>query len=363
MIWLVAAIAALALPAVAVATQKHHPKKCPHGKHRSGRQCVKAHVARGPQGPAGAAGSPGTPGSPGAAGQKGDTGEQGVQGTSGPEGPQGSPGATGSQGANGAPGAPGATGPQGNPGAPGSPGGAGPQGPAGPAGPPGPPAPTNPLVYDNITPESRIANPPSLGYAATGTTQFGSQIVLAKEGGTTDPEVEVLMSVWSCESGGEATCVTVDPSATFAAPLTLNVYEVTYENAVGQLLATETQTFDLHYRPTTDLTCPDGTSFKASDGHCQHGLPQTVKFDLTGKIPHKAIVAVGFTPTTTALDSLNVAVEGPPTIGQNPVESGGAVYWDSQWFGEKTSTFRLDETPGEWFIGESQIAARVISTE
>lgn len=290
---LIAALALLVVPVGASAAQHHAPKKCPKGKHRNGKKCVKNQVVRGPQGPAG------------------------------------SIGATGAQGE------------------------------AGPVGPPADVTPAGPSVaYDNIAPESLIDNPVSLGYAATGTTEFGSQIAFGREGGVTDPEVEVLMSVWTCESGEwNAGCLTLDPEATFPAELTLNVYEVTYENQVGALLASATETFDLRYRPTSDPTCSDPTSFKASDGHCQHGLPQSVVFDgLTGTLPHRVIVSVAFSPSGPT-NSLNVGVEGPASVGVNPLEQREGIYWDSP------GPFSLEEFSGEWQPGESQIAAKVTATQ
>lgn len=334
------------------ASAAHHPKPihCKSGFHRNGKKCVKN-----PPGP-----QKGETGAQGPKGDNGSNGTNGKDGTNGVNGKDGTNGTTGIDGEDGAPGAPGAPGSPGAPGAPGSPGAPGAPGEKGEQGEQGPPAPTNPVAYANITPETRIDNTPSLGYAATGTTEFGSQIAFGREGGVTDPSaVEVLMSVWTCETGEwNAGCSTVDPLATFAAPLTLNVYAVGSENSVGALLATQSKTFDLNYRPTADPTCGSPTQFKAADGHCQNGSPQGVVFDgITGALPHRVIVSVAFTPSGPT-DSLNVGVEGPPSIGTNPLEAREGVYWNSLWFGNKTGVFSLDET-GEWPVGESPIAIKV----
>lgn len=125
---LVALFAFAPMASAAKPHHKHHVLKCKPPKHRNGHQCVNK-PSRGPRGPQGPAGPQGNPG------------------------PAGPAGADGTNGSNGAPGETGSTGPQ---------------------GPQGEPAPVSPLAYDNITPESRIDNPVSLGYAATGTTEFGS---------------------------------------------------------------------------------------------------------------------------------------------------------------------------------------------
>lgn len=66
----------------------HKAKKCPAGKHRNGKKCVKNKVASGPQGPQGTTGQPGpagTTGAPGPAGQNGAQGPAGPVGLAGPE--------------------------------------------------------------------------------------------------------------------------------------------------------------------------------------------------------------------------------------------------------------------------------------
>lgn len=246
-------------------------------------------------------------------------------------------------------------GPQGSQGPAGTPGITGPQGPTGPEGPEGQPPAPSPLVYDNITPESRVANPVSLGYAATGTTEFGSQIALGREGGVVNPEVEVLMSSWTCETGEwNIGCTTTDPSATFDAELTLNVYEVGFGNTVGSLIISQTDTFAIPFRPTSDPTCLSVTQYRATNGKCYNGFPTPVSFDLSASLPHNVIVSVEFTPSGDT-NSLNVGLEGPPTIGHNPLDGLEGIYWDSTSY--NTGTFELD-TSNEFGPGE-QIAARI----
>jgi hypothetical protein len=240
------------------------------------------------------------------------------------------------------------------PGPQGQTGAAGPTGPTGPEGPQGESAPVSPFTYDNIEPASFIDNPVSLGYAATGTTEFGSQIVNTEE--VSNAEVEVLLSSWTCEEGEwNNDCVTNDPAATFPAELTLNVYSVTYENKVGSLLSETTETFNVPYRPTSDCLT-DTTKFVGIDGKCNHGLPVPVNFVTGDNLPRKVIVTVSFTPSGPT-DSLNVGVEGPASVGQNPLESREGVYWNSLWFGTQTGLLRLEEFTGEWQPGESQLAA------
>ncbi len=222
------------------------------------------------------------------------------------------------------------------------------------------------VVYNNIEPRTLVENPVSLGYQATGTSEFGSQVVLAGEA-RKEPEVEVLMSVWSCQTGGGATCVTT-PGATFSAPITLKVYEVTYENKPGALIESVSGTFNLEYRPSTDPSCPDGTAFKDANGHCDHGKPEAIKFKLAKTLPRKVIVSVayntqtwGYAPTGVEgpMNSLNVGLEGPALIGQNPTEVLSGVYWGTKTYSDHTGVFHYTQEPTEWSVGESQIAMKI----
>ena len=139
----IALVALIALPAVASAARSnthksiHKPIRCPKGKHRNGKKCVKNRVVSGPQGPAGQNGQNGSngrdgkDGSPGQNGAPGTPGVQGPPGAPGPQGPTGTPGLPGDPGVPGAPGAQGPQGEQGNPGTPGTPGAPGTPAPVG----------------------------------------------------------------------------------------------------------------------------------------------------------------------------------------------------------------------------------------
>lgn len=295
-----------------------HPSKahCAKKKHKP-KKCKKARGPRGPQGPAGPAGQPGSNG-------------------------VGTPGATGATG---------------------------PLGPAGPEGTPAP-TPTSEVVYDNIEPDSLVANPVSLGYAATGTSEFGTLVSLAGAAREA-PEVEVLMSVWSCQTGTWNAGCTTTPGSKFAVPLTLSVYEVGAGRAVGSLVDADSGTYQFAYRPTSDPTCADPTSFRNANGDCQHGQPEPVRFYLHRDLPDEVIVSVsydtqvaGYSPTGKSgpADSLNVGLEGPPSVGSNPAEADSGVYWATQWYSDHSGVFHYAEEPSEWTPGEDAIAARITAS-
>jgi hypothetical protein len=113
-------------------------------------------------------------------------------------------------------------------------------------------------VYNNI-PSPLAGNYPSVSFEATSTAEFGGLVQLAA-GERTNPVVRVTMSSWGCENGGGTTCATT-PGAVFSLPITLNLYAVNSDNSLGELLATDTQTFKIPYRPSADPTnCGVGSS-------------------------------------------------------------------------------------------------------
>lgn len=224
------------------------------------------------------------------------------------------------------------------------------------------------VVYDNI-PDPQPGNVPSVGFEATSTSEFGGQVGLdgsARE----NPEITVLMSSWACKSGtwNQHTCIT-NPGSTFDHPVTLNIYDVNGDDSPGALIASETKTFTMPYRPTAD----DGTNCNGAqagewwDGSsCNNGKAFTISYKLNGvTLPDDVIIGVAYntshygknpigttacnsTPQGCPYDSLNVGTAPSPTVG-TPLPTADDAYLDSTWGGaycdngaSGTGTFRLD---------------------
>jgi hypothetical protein len=207
-------------------------------------------------------------------------------------------------------------------------------------------------IYNNI-PSPLPGNVPSVGFEATGTSEFGDRVQFAS-GGRALTTVIVTMSSWGCESGTwvNGDCVTT-PGASFSHPITLNVYNVGVGNAPGTVIGTMTQTFAIPFRPSADnVHCTGGRWFDAASSACYNGLATNVTFDLTSQhltLPNQVIFGVayntshfGYAPVgegacnaTSAgcgYDSLNVAVVDPATsnsVGSNP--SPNDVYQYTQY--------------------------------
>jgi hypothetical protein len=208
-------------------------------------------------------------------------------------------------------------------------------------------------VYNNI-PSPLAGNYASQAFEATSTAEFGGLVELAA-GARTNPVVTVTLSSWGCQNRVSGACVTT-PGSVFSHPITLNIYAVNADNSVGDLLASDTQTFKIPYRPSDDETnCPrdaDGTRWY--DGtFCYHGLAHSISWDLGGRnltLPDKVIVALmynssdyGYQPIGAAApchsssagcgyDSLNVAVvSNTPFVGTDPLPN--SAYISSLWRG------------------------------
>ena len=221
--------------------------------------------------------------------------------------------------------------------------------------------PHDPIIYDSIVNPSP-GNLYSWAFQATQTSEFGNQITLGGASRVLN-NVVVQMSSWGCQTGSGTSCVTT-AGATFTEPITLNIYNVGPANAVGSLIATDTQTFAIPYRPSADphyvTDCaPDVTQYGGNIGDyagtwydptvspvtdlplgCFNGLLANIQFDFGHvTLPNRIIYGIAYNTSgygshpygySTACsassagcgyDSLNVGLSnepGSPTIGSDP---------------------------------------------
>lgn len=231
---------------------------------------------------------------------------------------------------------------------------------------------SDPIIYDS-TVQPNPGNLASQSFEATATAEFGNQITFGGTARVLD-NVVVQMSSWGCQSGNWSTyntapCVTT-PGATFTEPITLNIYNVGPANSygpstVGSLIASDTQTFAIPYRPSADTNYTTdcaaqataenvpvsdfaGTWYDAALNQCFNGFLTPITFDFGHvTLPNSVIYGIayntsdfGFAPygDSTAChssaggcgyDSLNVALSQEPTapsVGSDDYQ--GTVYWD-----------------------------------
>lgn len=174
----------------------------------------------------------------------------------------------------------------------------------------------------NAIPSKVTGNVPSLGFQAYSTDELGDIVGL---GGTarTLQSMSVLFSSWACQTGAweTANCVTT-PGATFPVPVTFKIYDYT-GGTQGAELATQTQTVNVQYRPSTSANCTGGRWYNSKDKTCYNGLPQTITMAMTATalLPEQVIWTVayntnthGYVPTGVVgpVDSLNVGLNSFP---------------------------------------------------
>jgi hypothetical protein len=220
-------------------------------------------------------------------------------------------------------------------------------------------------VYDTTLPNGPATNLPSEAFEAQSASEFGAALTLPA--GKIITSFTVTMSSWACQSGnwGDGTCTTAS-GATFAQPITLNIYGADGTTSLGSV----TQTFNIPYRPSSTAVsaakCGGDTTawYQPAQGHnaggCYHGVTSNVTFNLSGvTVPTDGNIVYGIAYQTRdyglnggsgisgAADSLNVALNTFTTTGT------GSIWLDSSWSGAYadgglfgTGTFRADT--GSW---------------
>lgn len=188
------------------------------------------------------------------------------------------------------------------------------------------------VIFSNL-PTTLPPNLPSLGYQATGTTEFGNHILFAP-GARQLNTAKVVMSNWALESeygmGG----------AGYHHDLTLNIYNYGSETGTGSLITTKTLNAFIPWRPAADPTCPNGTAWRAGDGNCYNGYAFEVVFDFTGmavNLPNDVVFGLSFNTQTYGnqpigaagpYNSLNFAlVDAAPTVGTDV--DPDSVFWNT----------------------------------
>jgi hypothetical protein len=196
-------------------------------------------------------------------------------------------------------------------------------------------------VYDS-TIAPLPGNTYSFAYEATGTYEFGNEITPVASTSPLDTVV-VDMSSWACETGSGATCVTT-PGDTFKVPITFNIFNPA--SPTGAPIATDTQTFNIPFRPSS-AGCPsDPTAwYDATTKTCNHGLLTPITFDFSSQdfvLPSPLVYGIEF----------NTADYGPAPTGDHSAPYNSLNVGLST---EPTNvTVGLDTEPGNVFVAGTQ---------
>jgi hypothetical protein len=242
------------------------------------------------------------------------------------------------------------------------------------------------VIYSSI-PSPLPPNVDSRGPEAYAFSEIGDGLIFKPGSARLATTVKVILSDFACTSGhwnsvyGTADACVTTPGATFSQPVTLNIYAVnpTTPPSAGTLLATQTATFNVPYRPSSSATCYDrgsGTAwYNAPDDTCYHGIAFPIVFDITSlnvQLPDQVVVGISYNTThfgpnpigeATACfttdnncpyDSLNVSTQGSPTVGSDI--DPNSIFFNYVLSANSCSgtapTGIMEEDPGECFGGE-----------
>lgn len=227
------------------------------------------------------------------------------------------------------------------------------------------------VMYSSI-PAALPGNVVSQAFQATQASEFGDRVTFVAGSGSALGSVTVVLSSWGCQAGTwlSGDCSTT-PGATFSHPVTLNLYQ-DGGSTPGALIAAQTQTFAIPYRPSADTincTGPNaGKWYSVADARCYNGLATKVTFHFPNpglSVPSSLVWGVAYNTTNwgyhpigasacsataagCGYDSLNVGAESLALVGTD-VDPNGAFY-NSVTPGNYcdggaggTGTFRLDD--------------------
>ncbi len=196
------------------------------------------------------------------------------------------------------------------------------------------------IVYSTLPPPT-LPSEVSQPYQAQQTAEFGGEIQFAGTDRSLTT-VTVALDNWAYESTYEP----VGTSAGFDETLTLNLYNLGVGDNVGSLIATETITDLVPWRPEPDPAhCAPGSNndYMGSDGNCYAGALSTATFDFTGVgVPDEIIFGLAYNTSTYGYhpigtpgpyDSLNFALSSvPPLVGSQPLPD--TAYWNTTTAGD-----------------------------
>lgn len=151
------------------------------------------------------------------------------------------------------------------------------------------------VIYSNI-PSVLPGNYPSLGYEATSTSELGDHIAFAP-GARKLNTVTVTMSNWALASEYANNPLYSSNATGYQHALTFNIYNYTNDTAAGSLIASNTISALIPWRPEADPTCPGGTAWRDGSGNCFNGLAFNVVFDFSGQniiLPDDIVFGLAF---------------------------------------------------------------------
>lgn len=162
---------------------------------------------------------------------------------------------------------------------------------------------------------------------------FGGQIETVNTNSRVIKTLTTQLDVFVCEHGqyNLENCYTLKPNKKFAQSWTATIYEVGPGNAAGAEVAESTTSLKLHFRPTTNVSCPATGEGKGFGANCDvGGYLQTVtfkKFTQSKPMPSKAIIELNCagcetTPVNVGVQTSYKEYAGGEYIAEGPADGG-----------------------------------------
>jgi hypothetical protein len=205
-------------------------------------------------------------------------------------------------------------------------------------------------IYNSTVPNGPPANVPSIGPEAYSFDELGNAVRFDGSARRLT-SVTVGLSSWACVQGAWNTGDCVTPAgATFPQAITFNIYDPTDMSVV----ATQTQTFNVPYRPSASPKCKGsdaGKWYSSSSKTCFNGLYNEVTFSFSGvTLPDDVVYGIAYdtntagkTPTGASgpADSLNIALVDEETAVSAGSDTTPGMLWEAHHGATFAST-------GEW---------------
>jgi hypothetical protein len=222
------------------------------------------------------------------------------------------------------------------------------------------------VAYNSMPFDVKDCVNPAIGFEAQSASEFGNDVNLQAGTGRNLDSLKVDFQSFACQTGhwdgvpGDSTtpepCAVTDPShLSYQWPITANIYSADSSGNPVALLATDTETQTIPYRPTADTTnhCtgPSGAPDAANrwwnpaaigGGHCQSSIATVLSFSnftapgggSVASLPENVIWTVAFNTT-----DYGVNPAGTPCLaGSYPGLADGGCPYDSLNVGDNGNT-------------------------
>jgi hypothetical protein len=202
-------------------------------------------------------------------------------------------------------------------------------------------------AYNAIPTDVQNCSPPSLGFEATQTNEFGDKVTLDTNGGANTKLMSMTVDFQSygCETSGHwntANCVSPASPGTFTVPggITANIYDV---SDLINPIASSTINPNIPYRPTAvlDTACPNNPPLDAANsrflngaGQCVYSRSVPLTFNFAGQtLPSTVVWTVEFNTSTEGYNPIGPCGNSNPGCGYDSLNVGALSYPNAPYAG------------------------------